>query len=55
MQNLNKTTIKKAKEILKKDGFTDEEIEEVLELLYQLANIVLEINWKDFSLSNYFE
>jgi len=55
MQNLNKNTIQKVKEILKKDWITDEELEEILELLYQLANVVLEINRQSFSLSNYFE
>ena len=54
-EKLNKTTIKKCKEILKKDWFTDEEIEEIIEIIYQIGNIILEINWQKFSLSNYFE
>lgn len=47
-ENLNKNTIQKAFKILQQAWYTEEEIKTILEILYQIAEITLEIHWQKF-------
>jgi len=51
--NLNKNTIQKAWKILQQAWYSDEEIKKILEILYQIAEITLEIHRKSFCDKNF--
>ncbi len=52
-ENLNKNTIQKAFKILQQAWYTEEEIKTILEILYQIAEITLEIHWQKFCDENF--